>query len=509
MQARLIKQEAERCLVNYRIHSTTMADDELSSLSKRAISLFFEFYQSTRSPLRESIEFLCEINASPNPNHVSIGLEALFPNLIEKLNDAFLPSYCKLYDRVFSQVISFFRQLPSGQQIDSLLSQFGLNNEASILRHKQSLNRKKNPLASSRPLKKIILLSRVTIGADIAVTSVIMAHLKKRYPDAELILLSSPKLQQLYGGDPQIRVRPIHYGRGSTILARVETWLQVTDAIKNEIAGLRSEEYCVIDPDSRLTQLGLLPVLPKESEANSYFFFASRSYSHPVSDKLGQLASHWISEICGDSDFTYPFLCLQADDPAITKQVFHHLKSVDNRPTICISFGVGGNPIKRLSDEFELNLVLALVKKARLIIDYGATIEEHNHIDRILSVLAANGQTITKITDLQLPNQAPNPFQNVFTWRGDIGTFASLIANSNLYIGYDSAGQHIATALNVPTLTIFINSGSNSFPLRWQPHGAGTIKTIHLSPSRSDINSLPSFDLISRVLDAQEQLLLT
>ncbi len=505
MQARLIKQEAERYLAEYRNHSATFSAKDVSSLSHRAVAHFFDFYQSTGSPLRAAVELLCEINASRNPIHASLGLEALFPSLIEKLNDAFFLPYCNLYDRVFSQVISFFRRLPEGQHIDQALNHFGLHNEAALLRRKRHLKHRKNRLLPSRPLKKIIFLSRVTIGADVAVTSVLMAHLKQRFPAAELVLIGSQKLYQLYGGDPQIRVRQIDYGRSGNLLSRLETWLRVLEVIAVELSGLNPEEYCVIDPDSRLTQLGLLPVLQKQSDNQSYFFFASRSSTHPENNKLGQLTAHWINDICGDNELSFPFVSLPPEHAAIGQQVFYSLYNTSTHPIICLSFGVGGNDIKRVSEQFEIDLVTALSQRASLIIDCGATSEEHEQVNRLLSVLAANGKTICSINEPHILTQISNP--DVLTWRGSLGIFASLIAGSNLYIGYDSAGQHLAAALNVPTLTIFVNSGSNSFPVRWQPHGPGQIKTIHLNPSQTDGIRLPSHGFLAQVLSVQEQLL--
>ena len=507
MQARLIQQEAERILAEYRNHSSTFSAKDISSFSNRAVSLFFDFYQSTGAPLRAAVELLCEINASRNPTHASIGLDALFPNLIEKLNDAFFLPYCNLYDRVFTQVISFFRGLPEGQLINQALNHFGLHNEAALLRRKRNLDRRKSKLFPSRPLKKIVFLSRVTIGADVAVTSVLMAHFKQRFSAAELVLISAQKLHQLYGGDPRIRVRQIDYGRSGNLLSRLETWLRVLDVIEDEVSGLNPAEYCVIDPDSRLTQLGLLPVLQKQGDDQSYNFFPSRSYTHPEAQKLGQLASHWINDLCGDSEPSLPFISLPAEQSAIGQQVFYSLKNTDNRPIICLSFGVGGNALKRVSEQFETDLVGALSKRARLIIDCGATSEEHEQVNQLLSVLAEQGKAICSINDLQEGTPIPNNNPDVLTWRGSLGIFASLIAGSNLYIGYDSAGQHIAAALKVPTLTIFVNSGANNFPFRWQPHGSGPIETIHLKPSQPDEIRLSSQLLLSQVLSTQEQLL--
>jgi ADP-heptose:LPS heptosyltransferase len=71
------------------------------------------------------------------------------------------------------------------------------------------------------------------------------------------------------------------------------------------------------------------------------------------------------------------------------------------------------------------------------------------------------------------------------TWDGGIGAFAGLIAASDQYVGYDSAGQHIAAALRIPTLTIFVNSNSATFAERWRPYGPGMIEVINISTSIS------------------------
>jgi ADP-heptose:LPS heptosyltransferase len=40
-----------------------------------------------------------------------------------------------------------------------------------------------------------------------------------------------------------------------------------------------------------------------------------------------------------------------------------------------------------------------------------------------------------------------------------------------LYVGYDSAGQHVASACGVPLISIFRGSVSERFFSRWQPDG--------------------------------------
>jgi ADP-heptose:LPS heptosyltransferase len=505
MQARIIKELAQDCLSEYRTHAATISTPRVASLVNQAVSLFFDYYQNTASPLREAIDLLCEINTARNQEHASLALTALFPHLIEKLNDAFLPSYCHLYDRVFAQVISFFRQRHEGKSLDSSLNSFGLPTEAALLRRKRNLKLQSNQILG-RPLKKALFLSRVTIGADVAVTSVMLSHLKTQFPTAELVLLGAPKLQQLYGGDPQIRVRPIDYGRGTSLLSRLETWLQVTDIVQEEISDLALEEYCVIDPDSRLTQLGLLPVLYNQEDTKNYYFFESRSFTHPQAKKLGELAFYWLNQVCDTGEMTYPFVALPDEQSLFGQRILRYLHDADRRPIICLSFGFGGNAIKRVSHQFEAALVVALSQKARLIIDCGASSEEAVQGQQLLSALSAQRKTILSLNDPDFLSRIHTLRPDILTWRGSLGVFASLIAASNLFIGYDSAGQHIAAALSVPTITIFVNSGSNHFPDRWQPHGPGFIKTIRLNSAPTEGESF--HDLLGQVLKAKEQLLL-
>jgi len=40
-------------------------------------------------------------------------------------------------------------------------------------------------------------------------------------------------------------------------------------------------------------------------------------------------------------------------------------------------------------------------------------------------------------------------------WEGSFAGFAAIIAASRLYVGYDSAGQHVAAACGVPLVSIF------------------------------------------------------
>ena len=52
---------------------------------------------------------------------------------------------------------------------------------------------------------------------------------------------------------------------------------------------------------------------------------------------------------------------------------------------------------------------------------------------------------------------------------GSFAAFASFIAQSHFYAGYDSAGQHAAAAAGTPLVTIFAGAPSDRFRARWSP----------------------------------------
>ena len=68
---------------------------------------------------------------------------------------------------------------------------------------------------SRRPSRKrVFVLSRITLGADVAVTSVILDAAKRRFPAREITLAGPRKNYELFAGDPRIGHAPIDYVRG-------------------------------------------------------------------------------------------------------------------------------------------------------------------------------------------------------------------------------------------------------------------------------------------------------
>jgi ADP-heptose:LPS heptosyltransferase len=470
----------------------TLDSADTADLATRAAADFLSSSVDEGRYLRDAITLLCEISALPQPQLAHCGVKGLFPELIERLNDAFEPGCCDLYDRVMAQIIDFYRHQPRGEKLDALLRGFGIVSEADLLLRKARLSKRSegtNRREIRNKVRKVILLSRITIGADVAVTSVLMSALQAAVPQAEVVLIGPLKLQELFQDYRGLRLRAVTYQREGGVLDRLTSWVDLVEAISQETEGLSEDEVWIVDPDSRMTQLGLLPVTNNE---RNYFFFESRRYRHPAIDRLGELAADWANQCWPIPDRMgmkhFPRVAPSAEALAFGAAVADRLRGRRHRHLVSISLGVGGNDRKRVSAEFEDLLVSALSQDASLVIDKGSTPEERDQVNRLVRTLKLTGSSVVEAKQgerIIWPASASEV--DVFTWEGGIGMFAGLVAASDQFVGYDSAGQHIAAALGRPTLTVFVNASTPLFESRWRP--TGPTETRVLSLTREDVVS--------------------
>jgi hypothetical protein len=320
---------------------------------------------------------------------------ALLSVVVERLGDLFEPQLCRVYERLFTQVIE--RVCPS-----------------LIPRLRKTTSSHAAPASANR----VYVLSRITLGADVAVTSVMLDAAKQRYPDAQIVFVGPRKSYEMFEGDPRIAHQPAPYARSGSLIDRLRA-----------SASLHFDDGIVIDPDSRLTQLGLISVC----DDSRYFFFESRSYGGDSEESLPALASRWAREILGVEN-AHAFVA--------------PLPSTEPPAEITVSLGVGENPSKRIDGTFERDLLQSLAATGKsVLVDKGGTPDEHHRVESAL---------------------APG----MRTHDGAFAPFASQIASSQLYVGYDSAGQHVASACGIPLISIFKGFVSERMLSRWRPNGS-------------------------------------
>ena len=353
---------------------------------------------------------------------------ALFSEVIEPLSDAFEPANCDKYADLFSDILS---------------REAGLDGAA--LRERYERIRHPAPFAGDA--EHVCVLSRVTLGADLAVTSVFLDAAKKRFPGARIYLVGPAKNYELFNGDPRIAHLPSPYLRQGELRERISAGLAIRD--------LLPPGALLLDPDSRLSQLGLLPLVPAER----HLFFESRGYGGNSTESMTALAQRWTREV-----LQVPDAVNYAATTAAPAYVAPRL--------ITLSLGVGENQAKRVADPFETELLRVLTATGRPILaDLGAGGEEEA---RVRKAIAADVSSSGRIN----------------VWKGSFANFASSIAASSLYLGYDSSGQHAAAVFGIPRITVFAGFPNERFFARWQPEGRGPSHAIRASNAEDTLEKV-------------------
>ncbi|MHC4186401.1 MAG: hypothetical protein ACYSR4_10820 [Planctomycetota bacterium] len=164
-----------------------------------------------------------------------------------------------------SQVISYCRKLPAGRKLNRCLDDYGVTSFEKLFDRALKLHTQQFSYDPDKPVERAVLLSRVTIGADVAITSVIIQRLLQVWPDADIVIIGSTKLKGIFGGNPQIRLRELNYSRRGRLLERFESWYAVVDILAEEVPPDRRDNILIIDPDSRISQLGFSTAGPGRS----------------------------------------------------------------------------------------------------------------------------------------------------------------------------------------------------------------------------------------------------
>jgi hypothetical protein len=281
----------------------------------------------------------------------------------------------------------------------------------------------------------VYVLSRVTLGADIKIVSPILAAMKQRFPGAHIVFVANRKSAELFAADSRIEYLNADYPRSGPVAARIE-FVRELRAKK-----LQDENSIVVDPDSRMTQLGLIPVC----DPARYFHFPSRTAGGDASRNLTRLIAQWLQQTFGTTVDAYIAPAVEIISGA--------------GPRVAVSLGVGDNESKRIGGNFEARLLELLgARYATIWVDRGVGGEEAR---RVTAAVEASGTA-----------------DRVRFWEGNFAGFASIVSQCDLYVGYDSAGQHAAAAARVPLISIFAGAPCPRFRDRWTAAGPGGTVSI-------------------------------
>ena len=414
---------------------------------------------------------LAEAAFCSDPELAAAATKALFSELVEEWADCFEPSLCATYAAFMSEVLH-----APGSPVAAALGSLGYGEPETLLdRYRRTTSAARVSALDRGHIKKVAVFSRITLGADVAVTRPLLLAAASAFPAAGIEFIGPKKNADLIISGHPIRHREISYGRSALLVDRLLAWNELRDAVQGSVNGLRPDEYLIVDPDSRLTQLGLLPVAPD----GSYHFFESRSAGVGGGSSLGSLALRWCSRAWGVDSAGAGRV-----PPQVSPTSRKRLSDEGDRPLAAVSFGVGGRASKRVGGRFEDRLLELLRRRGfRIVLDYGLGEEEAVVVDQRVAAFAGAAGELSS-------DQPGWPSQtDLLTWRGSLAAFGAWTAAADVYVGYDSAAAHLAAAHATPVIEIFAGAPSERFRQRWTPAGPAPVHVLPFTGS-TDVAAL-------------------
>lgn len=479
------------------LKSEPTSGEQLVHLSRQVALAFLDHYYQDGQYEEDYISLLCEMaTAFTNSEQNRIASGALFGIVVENLCDDYVKAQLGMYNHIMSQVVSYCRSQAAGGDMDKILNSFGLHTAGDLQSRAERIHANSYTLRAVNGPRRFYILSRVTIGADVAIVSVIIQQLTARFPKAEFVIFGGPKLLEIFGGNKNLRILEAAYPRQGTLMDRFQCWKTIMDQLVEENKAIGKEDFILIDPDSRLTQLGVLPMVSDDR----YLYFNSHTTEPKMNEAcMAEITNYWANCVLGGSQFYTPKLWLDKKIQLEGKEIVERFRGKGAGWVVTVNLGVGGNQRKRVGREFEIRLILRLLEEQNtvVILDKGFGTEERKEFEAIAAALKSRG---TQMAQMKVGDLAHEGFSHgVLGVECTIGQMAALIEASDEYIGYDSACQHIAAAVGIPTTTVFAGTNNPAFIRRWSAYGDTPCHVIHAG-LQPDGRCVDVDDIVERIM---------
>jgi hypothetical protein len=274
------------------------------------------------------------------------------------------------------------------------------------------------------------------------------------------------------------RVVPFLYKNDGSLIDKMTNWPNLLKIVQHEHKNYVKGEILLFDPDSRLSQLGLLPLLDEENS----FYFPSRTtgFNEKSQQNLSTLTNKWLDTLL-DEEVSLASLVMFDDLHGSYSSLAEKLRHNGCKRIITINFGVGNDPRKKITPPFETDLIKGLLALPDTIImlDTGRGDDEQKLTDQHLQTLKEQDFNTLGIDETSLSPEKINFKHGIISYRGSLCGLGKLIKVSDCFIGYDSCGQHIANAANTPAVIVFAGAPSTRFITRWSPKNPAN-KTISI-----------------------------
>ncbi len=464
------------------------------SLPEHLAAIFMEAQAHDQDLPLELITLLSQMGLGGDPQLADQATNSLYRLIILPLCDDFTDHGTAVANKVIITMLQAFLRTRAGAAARQILTAEKLDSPTDLVeRHRQLQQSKPLSQAQGALIKKAFILSRVTLGADIAITSIIVQRLRQALPQAEIFLVGPEHLSRLFAGC-NLRFIDFPFDRDGSLHEKFAAWPRLHHYLTEQTKGLSHREIALFDPDSRLSQLGLLPLVP----VSSTYYLTSRT-ERAGEATLPEITNAWLERIVPDSSRALPSFWLPTSVQQEARLFFQHLPAATF--TVLINFGVGNDANKRLGITFEEELLVALLTRpdTLVILDSGKDGPEHEAAKRLMAKIAKKGYKTAELSEKELPDATIASGTRLLRFSGNIDAVAALIDLSHLFIGYDSCCQHLATATRTPAIICFAGAANKRFLRRWQPsnhHGKTTTIVIDKQP----LTSSQRTELINKII---------
>ncbi|TVR08717.1 MAG: hypothetical protein EA401_13590 [Planctomycetota bacterium] len=431
--------------------------------------------------LRGPVADLVQAANSTDEQLRTAALKAVFAQVVEPCNDRLDRAGRNAYAAVFPAIVWAACMADPG--LRDACAQAGIVDEQACYRgYARRRQRGHAPQSLNLPAKvrRVLVLSRVTIGADILLTSLLCQRVHQAFPQAEVVVVGDGKLQGLLGGWPWLRVCPLRYQRRGGLSERLHSWLALREVQESE------RPDCVLSPDSRLDQLGILPVADDD---HCYALWENiQDQEQPQS--LADLLDAWACTLFAlpHESVVHPSL---AWDETTTAAHGQWQECLQGRRSCACKWDHGGNPLKALPQMAEVQIMRHCMEQGWfLVVDRGFGDEERAASDALLRAggwdcldVDEDGVIGVRPEDLT-PSQLAG--HAILRFHGSIAGWSALQAACGLTLAYDSVGHHLAAASGVPVISICTGHSHANFPIAWQPRGPAAVTQIVIPTDERD-----------------------
>ncbi len=420
---------------------------------------FWRDFNPTRQIPRQTVERLVRLALREEErNGVSQAFKKII-HIISILNTVPGPNQRTLGFELFRTVLDLYTAAPQGGWMKRYFEKLHVRSTSELVAW---ANAPPQTIQDPQKIRKIAVLSRVTSGADIAITSILVQRLRKSCPNAQITFIGdNPANFLLMHGAGANRFRHQAKHKTSNITTYFSSWKELVD-----LAGVENYDL-IVDPSSRFTQAGLLPLTPLP--AQNHLVFQDNVYPNGKILSNGELVNRWMDGVLKEQRTVFPAVALETADVSSARESLMRYFQSDQAP--CIALAMAGNLLKKsdkmLSIEEELHLASELIRSGKKVILVKAPGMEGVRTDRLVELLRAKGLRISPIAaGPENAGKIREPCDGVVI-EGAIRDISPLLKNADLLISCDSMAAHLGSALGIRTLVIYTSPEGS--PDRWIP----------------------------------------